>query len=55
MNIAQYKKALLAIFGGVAPILAVWGFDLSVSVEQAGGLSAGLATLLVMFGPKNAE
>lgn len=54
-QVARYKKAILAITGGIGPILAIWGLDIPVTTEQAGAVSGGLATLLVMFGPKNAE
>lgn len=53
--VARYKKAILAVIGGLGPLLAIWGLDLNMNPEQAAGISGGLATLLVLFGPKNAD
>ena len=54
-QIAKYSKALLAILGGVATVLGIWGLEVPLTQEQAAGLATGAATLLVIFGPKNKE
>lgn len=56
---ARYKKAILAIAGGVISIAAMRGIDLGLTAEEtaaaAGALATVLSGLLVIFGPKNAE
>ena len=54
-KIARYSKAIMAILGAGATVLGMWGVNTGLTAEQGAAIAGAAATLLVIFGPKNAE
>lgn len=54
-KIARYKKAILTILGGGAVFAASFGLEVPGGEEGAAAFATVVATLFVLFGPKNAE
>lgn len=54
---AKYNKAIMSILGGGIAVAAVFwpGFEFPGGPEALVSIGGILTTLLVMFGPKNAE